>query len=205
MATVSFGDSDMLNTVSYGVRNHTIDDFMGQELQRASQTVIGFGQTFVQKAQEAFEAAVSSDAARLARAVTRQVNYMWQADTIRPLYGIDELQQAPPTMRKWIMAEPTIRKMYHEQQCDGYSEQYIDTEPGMIGEDHYHYRRVTDGVVFEDGDEMYSISYLDEEVPKEDDLLIEEQVEILQTWDSIRKAIEEGKEDPTSRWNAWLP
>ena len=47
------------------------------------------------------------------------------------------------------MAQPDIRSLYHKGHCDGYSDTYVDMEPGLVGEQHYDYRRVMDGVVEE--------------------------------------------------------
>ena len=97
----------------------------------------------------------------------------------------------------------TLRLMYHQQRCEGYTDTYVDMHPGDVGEQHYDYRRVVDGMVMEQDDELVSVQYFDE-IKEGDELDIDDQVAILRTWDSVKAAIEENKEDPTSPFNASL-
>lgn len=103
------------------------------------------------------------------------------------------------------MAEPTVRALYHEQQCDGYSDTYVDAEPGRRGVDHSDYRRVMDGIVEMDEDGGWSSTeYLDELPENEKEFLFEEQFDLLRSWHTMAAAVMAKKDDPTSPWNAEL-
>ena len=104
-----------------------------------------------------------------------------------------------------IMAEPTLRRMYHQQQVDGYSENYVDVQPGKVGEDHYDYRRVTNGVFMQDEDGEWSAkTYYEDLLEGSGEFDFLEQVDILRTWEQMRIQLAKRKDDPTSRWNSSL-
>lgn len=204
MARISFGDATTFDAIAYGNRNANLDLFLGKSLESASQNIIGMGQQFLAKANEVYERVTSSDAMRVARAVAAQARHMWQSDEIRPLHTTEDIQNAPPKMQRWIMAEPGIRELFHQDQCDGYSDTFVDNHAGDIGEDHYDYRRVMNGICVETEDEIHFTTYFDELEDPDDDLSVEEQADILVTWESVRAEMEIAERDPTSRWNANL-
>ena len=162
------------------------------------------------QARDMYERMSGSQAARMLRAVSRSVRNFWQIDDIRVLTDIDQFQHAAPKMQRWIMAEPTVRTLYHKQRLDGYSESYVDIDPQGIGESHYDYRRAMDGIVVVNEDakgndpEYVADNYMDELLPEDADLTLEEQSDILLAWEHAKAHILRRKEDPTSRFNADL-
>ena len=125
-------------------------------------------------------------------------------DQIRYLRTIGEVQHAPSSMIAMLMAEPTVRRMYHQQRVDGYSESYTDNQPGKVGEDHYDYRRVVNGVFMEEEGEWVATTYYEDLLPGTGELEFLDQVDILRTWEQMRIHLMRRKEDPTSRWNSSL-
>jgi len=105
------------------------------------------------------------------------------------------------------MACPTVREMYHRQQCDGYSSTYVDFHPGDIGKDHYDWRLVNTGLVVETPDdpnwEWSAVNYLDD---SDNDvfLSLREKLDIKATWAYVASLMVPGKEDPTSPFCAKL-
>ena len=175
-----------------------------------TQALSEMGQQFAQMAQQAYEAFTDSFAARKATAAARAMKHQWQTDTIRPLETIDALQHAPNCMVRYLMAEPNIRWLYHQDQADGYRDRYVDTEPGQIGEDHYDYRRVMNGMVVideedEDGEPGWHFTEWCEDLDEGDrELYFVEQVDILRSWQEIAERAINGGDDPTSKWNSSL-
>jgi hypothetical protein len=115
---------------------------------------------------------------------------------ITSLYELHDLQNAPPVMQRWIMAEPTLRDYYNRQTCVGYGELYENIHGDVRGETHYDYRRVMDGVGVETEDGWYAAQYPDELMEGDRDLTHLEQVGILETWDAVRFFINQ-KRDPS--------
>lgn len=203
MPVIIEGGPETFRAVAYSAPSPNLTGFLSQQLDQFSAQVNQGAQHYVELARQTFDSFNSSEAMRLAKAVKRKVDSLWTKEGIYPMLDIGEIQNANLTMQRWIMAEPTIRKMYQQQRCEGYSDTYVDMHPGDVGEQHYDYRRVVDGIVVEQDDELVSVQYFDE-IKEGDELDIDEQVAILRTWDSIKNAIDENKEDPTSPFNASL-
>ena len=199
MVMVIEGGIGGMDALMYPVYNPSHLQYFQNTIQQASQRLAGAGQQFIQKAQEVYERVNSSTAIQAARNVLKMVGNTFHNSThIYQVNSLDQFQSATTTMQRWIMAEPTVRALYHEQRCDGYSDTYIDVEPGMIGDRHYDYRRVMDGVLVDDQESWVVKQYWDELKEGDRDLTVDEKVDILNTWDIMRMFIDKGKEDPTS-------
>lgn len=143
--------------------------------------------------------------ANMSRALRNQADGVWLTNDIIKLTTIGEMQNPPPVMVDWIMANPDVREMYHNQQIAGYDDYYVDHDPGLIGYDHYHYRRVKNGIFEENTQgEMVAVEWFDDLRKPTDDLLFGEQLVIMSVWDEMSKILSEGNVDPTSRFNASL-
>lgn len=203
MASIFQGDVDTFAGISLGDYHTSTVEFLQNAPRLASESLSRTGQAFMQAAQAVIGKSNIDETMRKMRAAARQVATAFQTDTIRELKTIAELQNAPITMRHLIMACPEVRTMYIDQTIEGYSGLYKDWEPGKVGEDHYDYRRVMDGIILDTNDGFCATEYL-EEIREGDELYFDQQVEVKTTWDNVRNAILRGGDDPTSRWNAAL-
>ncbi len=142
---------------------------------------------------------------QLARQLGKKVESMWKTDDIRPLTMIQDIQNATMLMQRWIMACPEVRTLYHNQGCEGYTGSYVDVDPGLVGDQHYDYRRAMDGlVVFDDQGDWSATTYFDELRDGDRDLLLDEQIDIQTTWEAMRYHVTRNKDDPTSMTGAAL-
>lgn len=204
MATVVYGGDAEFSALAYGERHPNLVQFLTNQVESFSQNLNEQGKYLYERASTAFQAINNSDAVRLARAVRRKAQNIWDDGNIKPLTDIGQLQNAQLKMQRWIMAEPKVRRSYHDQRCDGYSDSYIDTNPNHIGESHYDYRRVMDGMLTTNAEGRDVINNYIDVVSVGDNLSIEEQADILVTWQSIREHMNRKKDDPTSPFNASL-
>ena len=205
MAMIMEGDADTFNALAFGEQHPNALQWLQQQAQQVSPLLNSAGQAFMQQARNLYEQVSGSAAIRIARAARRRVSQLFQTSMIRCLQTIGEMQHASSTMQRWIMADPVVRKMYYNQQLDGYSDSYLDVHVGDIGADHYDYRRVMNGIVVDNEDGSWSATtYMDELFEDDRELDLMEQVDILDTWGNIRALIRQRKDDPTSRWNAEL-
>lgn len=211
MAQIIEGGTLTFNSLAYGNPHPGTMGFLSQQFENASVALTNTGQRFMSNARDLYERISGSDAMRTLRVAGRAVRSMWQLDEIRTLNTMDQLQTAPLTMQRWVMAEPTLRREYHQQRVDGYSDSYVDMHPGDVGEAHYDYRRVMDGLVVIDehpddqGNYNWSATtYFDDYLPDDSELLLEEKIDILDTWSAVRQALAARKQDPTSRYGAML-
>lgn len=90
--------------------------------------------------------------ARKAEALTNKLRVSLRSDSIRHLQTVGEIQTAPDSMIRGIMANPTVRQLYHDGILNGYGERYVDVHPNAVGVNHRDYRDYTSGVVMDHGD-----------------------------------------------------
>lgn len=193
------GNAGIYNALSFGEKSQSTLNYLQNQFEFLPQMVTAAGQAFIQRSKEVFESFNSSEAIRKAKAAIRTVQHIFQSDSIRPLQTLGEMQQAPLSMQRWIMACPEVREEYIKHRCEGYSDTYADYNPGVVGPDHNDWRIVNTGI-FQEEDEDGEYKYTCYDTDNEDDpvLTLGEKGDILSTWDLIKHMMKPGKEDPTS-------
>lgn len=213
MVQVVYTDNDGFNMLAYGAgaqKHPGTLQFLENSINaisNVSQTLTDAGRSFFSNVGDMYERFNGAEAIRLAKAAVRRVSSIFQPDAISYIQDIGRMQNAPLAMQRWLMAEPTVRTLYHQQRCDGYSETYVDMEPGRVGADHYDWRRVNQGMVKHDEanpEEWSYTTYMDDLHEGDRELTLEEKVDVLSTWDLIRYHIQKGEEDPTSPFAGML-
>jgi len=202
---VGYGDDMAFRALVYGAERHpgTINYLENSvsSVANLSNTLTEAGQQFFANSREMLNSFTGSQAMQLARAALNKMNNLFSRTDIHFISELDKLQNAQPIMQRFIMAQPDVREIYHQQRCDGYSDTYVDMEPGGVGENHYDYRRVMNGIFVadEEGNDKVSI-YLDTLHEGDRELSHDEQTSILKTWEVVANLIKYGGEDPTSIW-----
>jgi hypothetical protein len=202
------GDDTSFRAIAYGYEKHpgTLS-FIESTMNNVSNVLTAGGQTFLSNARTIYDNLNGSYAMQLARAAINKVGNMFTRTDIHEIREIDRMQNANLIMQRYIMANPEVRGMFQSQLCNGYSDTYVDMEPGKIGENHYDYRRVMNGIVKEDkadDGEYMSSYYLDELAEGDRELMHDEQVSIMKTWEEISYLMKHGKSDPTDPLNGSL-
>ena len=204
MAELIVGHPEVFNALAFGQTHQGTLNFLSSLPNMATDRLTQAAQGFYQQSQVMLESIMDSSIVRQAEAVLRKVAHGWDLNVVRELNDLGSLQYAPQTMVRWVMAEPTIREMYHRQEVHGYGERYLDLQPGFVGEQHYDYRRVMDGLVQETeaGEEV--IKFYIDDVADGDWLNITEKTAITLTWSELRHQLALGRSDPTSPFNSAL-
>jgi hypothetical protein len=208
MAMIIQGDANAFNALVYGVdrRPSTVAYLQNQMAAFSTGSLTEFGKQFVTTAQQVYDSFNSSEAVRAAKAAIRRFDAMYLPDHIQYIEKLNHLQNAPVTMQRWIMAQPDLRKLYHEQRVDGYSDTYVDLYWGRTDFEHYDWRLVHNGVMEEvttdELDGHITRHWLAEDiVPGDRELTMDEKTDILNTHDVIKAYVEMGVYDPTSKAN----
>lgn len=204
MQIVYGGDEAFAATIC-GIQNPINRQYFEQQINQA-RSIIGdtfgdFGKRFVNGAQDLYDRFNSDRALELAKAALNQVKGLFQADIIRSISDITQFQIATPVMQRWIMANPMVRELYHEQKVDGYSDTYVDKDPGKVGKDHYDWRRVDNGMVHVADEGWYADQYAEELRPGDEELDACDQFRIMSSWHALENLLLQNKKDPTSPWN----
>lgn len=95
------------------------------------------------------------------------------------------LQQANPTMQRWIMSHPRVRQLYVDQNVDGYSDQYKNIYGKGVAEEDYNYRRVMTGVIQDSGKYSVVKHFFEDLLPGDRELDHYEKNIILNTYSAI--------------------
>jgi len=201
---VIYGGTNDFNAFAYGEKAPGTMQYLQNQIQNISQTVQGVAKEFFMEAQQIYQDFNSDAAIRNARLAVRKLSGLFQRDEVRYLSDIGQIQNAPLTMQRWIMAEPTVRQLYHDQMCDGYSSSYVDVFPSAIGADHYDYRQVMNGILQdtppdENGETGWKATiWVDDLAEGDKQLSFDEKTDIIDTWAVVRQLMGHGGEDPTS-------
>lgn len=201
---IVYGGDASFNALVSGEQHPANAGFFQRQLESVSNNLTEVGRQLFANAKDIYEQFNGSEAMRIARDALRSVKSVFIQNRIQFLSEIESLQNAPFVMQRWVMANPVIRQAYHNQQCDGYSESYVDVFPKNIGENHYDYRRVMDGVVIETEDSWRVKFYPDEIHHGDKELDHDQKVLILNTWSIGEMFMSKLKEDPTSKSGGFL-
>lgn len=198
MATVIFGGDDVISHLSGGNASRGFLDYLGEMNERAGRFVTESASRFLERSRSLRERRDSGEVRRMARAIKERVNHFWQEDTIRPLERVEDIQNAPQTMKRWIVANPNVRRRIQEGVLDGYSETYVDEEPlDTKPERHIDYKRVTNGRWEDD----HYVQYWDERLEDEQaELSFRDKLVIRSTWAISDVGLSE-RRDVTSKWD----
>ena len=205
MVNFVYGGEDAFNALAYGSEPHPANTaYFQRQIENISTTLTDVGRSFYANTQALYDQVNNSDVMRIARAAVRTAKSLFQPNEIRSIFDMGELQNAQPVMQRWIMANPTVREVYHKQLCDGYEGTYVDMSPGLVGEQHYDYRRVMDSIVQESDDTWIVKYYPDELLDGDKELSHDQKVDVLSTWSIVEMFIKAGDRDPTSMFDAKL-
>ena len=204
MAEIIYGGNLAFDAMMFHAPSQSTIDFMAQTSAAFQSVVTAPLQNLFTTVNSVYDRVNYSEGLRLLRAAGRAANNIWRDDMVRPLYSIGEFQHAPSSMIRFIMAQPDIRKLYHQGMCEGYGDRYTDLYPDTVGEAHYDYRRAVDGMVLEQPDGTYRSTTYFEDVDPNESLDIMQQTDIMQTFNYAIYLLDVGKEDPTSPSNARL-
>lgn len=155
-----------------------------------------------EKTQEIMNEVRASRIYRTAIAAGRRLRYGRDADEVRQLFTVGEMQHAPECMESYLVAMPEYRKQYNLKMAagfeDGFSKRDIFRGVGYMYTDP-HYRMVTSGLSTEYDEE--TIHVYSTPIELEDSLSVYDKMDTLATWRRSR-ALDWEEEDPHSTYNA---
>lgn len=194
---------ELFNAMILPEMRESTRSWLEQQSTRSFEGLSEVGKKFAEMGSAAYRRLTDVSIGRQARSVVRSLAGVLGGDRIQPIESYTGLQMARPVMQQYIMAEPSYRKLYHEQRCNGYSDSYVDLEPGRVGEAHSVYRRVMDTVLVDTPTGWEVTMYPDELQEWEQALQPDRQKVILDAWSLVKRAIGEGV-DPGDIFNSPL-
>ncbi len=174
-----------IDMLLYGNKNHMVANYVSAQLQNMGTVFNEFGSKMYANLQNSYNFLTDKLA---------QYNIMSQLSTqganiannqYESLYSFSALQTANITMQRWVMAHPEVKKLYLDQNLDGYSETYKNVFGNTVGEADYNYRRVMDNVLVDTEDGFVVRTYNEDLIPGDVELDRYEKLTILNTYDAI--------------------
>ena len=189
----------------FGTLSQNTVNYLQSQIQSLATAGSEYGQKIYQRSMEVFDA-INSDAAVLAaEAVLTQIESLMGQDMIESLTRISQLQAAQSQMQGWIMTSPVLRQAWYDGKIEGYSDTYVDPEPGRIGHEQQAYRQLMNGVFVPHEEASYQYSmYFDRASDPDQFLTLRQVAAIVESQEAAERALEEGEQDPTSQYGASL-
>lgn len=196
----ALGADSQMDAIIYGEHHPNTLNYLQSQFNTFTNTLHESALSFFNRGKELFEKFNGSEAIRFARNVVKEVLGTTDVrhDVVQSIFELERFQEATLTNIRYLMANPVCRDLFHQQRIDGWSHLYVDVEPGCIGNDHYDYRKVMDGVLQIEEDNWKFVHYLDQLKEGDRELMLEEKTDILSNWTALEALIEIGKDDPTS-------
>lgn len=184
------------STLIYGEQANSLSTFQQSTENSFLTNLNDSARMFMDKTREIVGQVNNLQLKQRAVALYNKSRYMFDEDCIHPFVNYGHMQQAKPIMQRFMMAEPSIRGMYNKQRISGYNDEFYNPFPDHVGENHYDYRKVTDGIVIidEDTGDWTSTSWSDDFT--DDDVLLNhsDQTDILTSWDNAKIWLSMGKD-----------
>lgn len=200
--------SNIMSNLIHGENGFQMDRAVKSYLyDRRHNDVHGLGAGFYDKFIERFDTVQNSEPVRTAKAIYRRIisgieNIL--DNRIVELTTIGRMQNPPPLMYKYLVANPTIRELRDKDRIVGYSDEYNDPYIGVKNiEEIKEYRHVINGIYQKIGGKILAKQYF-ETTDNESKISVEEQFDIFYSWSNINTAILTGKDDPTDKDNGPL-
>jgi len=184
--------SRMMSRVSnYG---HETIDYIKRNHENFIDKAKHYGSEFVNTARRTFNYFNNKDTIRETIETMHNANVLMGDNVIYELTN-ENYQRPGLNMKRYVMASPKLNRLYNLNRINGYNDEWYDNEPNTPAKERGDYRRVMDGVVYEneDGESVYSTFSSDE---TDEPMSGVERICVLQTWDLMHQILADG-EDPT--------
>lgn len=188
----------------FGSMSSRTTDYLQSQIQKLAGAG-SFREELYQRSMKIFNNISSSAALQAADSILLHAEAAMGQDIIEELVTLTQFQQARPVMQGWIMEDPVIYGMWKKGQIDGYSDTYVDPEPGLVGEERTKYQTLMHGVMREHETQNWTMSlYADREADDTKEFSISRIAAILQSQERARYMLEHGEDDITSQYGAKL-
>lgn len=200
---INGGGTNAVHQLSYGNVSQSTVNFLQSQL--TSMQNIPYLQGFHALAQQQFENVNGETAKRIADAVIRNSDSLFQDNIVRNLSTMEQLQTAPLVMQRWLMTSELLRTEAAKQRIDGYKETYVDSDPGSNTIFQRDWRLLNQGLLIEqeDGDWMMR-QYFEEWKDVETPLTISQRIDVFNSISFAEAFVKAREEDPTSPYGDFM-
>ena len=202
MASIYYGDNGSTAALMYEPISRDLGDWLYESGRDVLSRVSERAKSFFSRASRYRERTGFDQAMAMREQVHRATRHVLDDDDFRYLDDLLGIQLAKPKMRRYLMADPTLRQMYREKRLSGW-DNTIDDDLSVPVNETPEYLHVTNNVLIGDKFTTTSNDLLDLYEEKES-LTLTDKTEIMLTWDRAKAIIQLDKLAPTSPHGATL-
>lgn len=186
--------TDAFNALLYRPPDAALSSYLSNNMEKVQNFVGGVADGFVNNTRAMYDKFNNSAILNASKALVYGLGRHTNQNMIMPI-SYEHIQSANLVMQQYIIANPVINNMVHDNMCTGFESSYFDMEPGITGTDRNDYRRVMDGALqFEKNGSAYVEQYTNGDVMEDLDSM--DQFAIRDTWLNAERMIA-NKLDPT--------
>lgn len=202
MASVTVSGFDVFQGMVSGTQSRDTINFLDRKLEEFRGSLSSAGRHVAERARKFFDDYDFEGINRTVRAFQRKLENRFVPNDVRRLRSIGDLQQAGTKMIRWLHANPMLRRTWQKGRCEGWGSKYFDLEPGVVGEAHSDYKKVMNGLTqFTEEGHNYNVTYFDAIEEGREELDLDQQIDIRESWDWMEHFLSLGLDDPSSESN----
>lgn len=190
------GDGAIASAISFGRRSRESIDRNIDRLRTFSRNLRPEASERIIAIEDKLNRYLDSDVKDALRSANSNRSAAFRDDIIMFLADQKSIADTPPSMRRYLLANRRLGSLFRQQRLDawGLKPGFLGIEPG---EEDPYYVAVMNGVIQESEDKFYSEYRLGDSVVDGEILSIDEQTDVIATWNRIDELLDESV-DPTS-------
>lgn len=206
MAKIVDGSMHEFRIMTYGRPSERTMSFLRDQYESPTSSLARASDAFRKRVSDMYETNYGEEALAKIDRIRRQLGSIWNLDEVRELHTPEEFQCAGSTLRRFLMANPTLRRLHRQGRIEGYGSLYQDPDPHSDGKYHYDWRQVMSGMVEVNEDpnaeyEWVATTYFDELLEGDVELTHIQKEIIRDNWARQEAMLLFGQDDLTSPSN----
>lgn len=198
---VGDGGDDLVHAATHGLMSKDDISYFRERLERASKTATGLASKYIGSAIDSLKSFSLSGLKDRVDAMRDRFARRWDEDRIQVLDTLDAIQQAKPTMRRLLLADPRARTLYYAGRISAWEGDFEDEWEGWNDGETPLYRQLMNGAYDDsepDEDRWVTKCGVVDEVYGDESFSHVEKVAVRRSWREARAHLDAGRQDPYS-------
>jgi hypothetical protein len=202
VVNVNSGNSEAaFQAMTFGVPSRETFDYFDQMSVSFNNNLSVTARNHFAEVEQLYKVITIDDAMNALRNLQNGYEALSLPNRIIPLKNLEELQHAPDVMLPWLMANPTARTLFDNNQIEGYGDRFLDIHGDLLGDTTVLYQAAVHGIRREVEGEYCMELFA--EISSDPTMQIDmgEQLSVLDSWNELEHHLKQGDRDPTSPFN----
>lgn len=199
-ASVYYGDNSSSAALMYEPISRDLNDWILETNHRVLSSLSSRARSFFDRSARYRERIGFDRAVSMREQVSRGFNKLYVDNNFRYLGELLDFQLAKPRMRRYLLAEPELRRLYRDKRLSGWENEVSD-DPSIPVDEIPEYLHTIQGVLIDDKDTTVYNELLDLYQEKEP-MSLSETVDVMLSWERMKAIIKYDRLDPSSPYGA---